>query len=966
MLRCLKPDCHWELAPDDVYCGWCGHRLKSYKVSLTRERIFLDYAEASPDVAVKVENTGQMPISVWLSPPLSPYVNFADGPKSSGPKSPVDGADPAPETPADICLNLETSPKPKTLPLEVDIITPPNAFHTAYITAVADDGEPPVVLSLELIPLPEFELELPLPLSPMNIGQEKEVVLTGSLTLLEGGAELDGLTLHDPLGVCSLKLVDNSHAPMRFPCWLDARRNHTLLFEVKINVIELRRRYCTSGEKLSQLAFMLAAACREPQGTAPQWPFEVPCYWPPLLRVPNASHLTRTVAFPGRRYNVSASLENHGGTPLTITGCCLQEHDPDTPQTWVRLLSPGPAEFPLKIAPRDLRTLNLKLIAGDMPDRTYETLVEIESDSCDLGLLALPVKLTVKEVEPYEGVVAIDFGTTNSCCAFGEQTLSPDVFPLENHKREKADKDTMPSAILYERLDWEGDQEVKTYLVGSDAKYLLHLPGLQNTLFYSIKRRLGERAPHSMPLEVRFRETENRKTCWPQEVAADIIRQGILHPLEDHLKKRISQVVITHPARFAFWQMEALKEAFGQCGVTISHQLSEPVAAALDYMVKRPPANEDYHLVVFDFGGGSTDIALLKVEDRNVQGVRCLRPELIDLDGDPYFGGDNLTDILTHYLITEACEVIRLKGQDLPPFPPLGRIWEDYPYNWVMKTWKEVWKAAEEFKISDEEQKEFSVQIYYTDEKLLGFVPITINKERFNNMARKEIAQRIEIVSKMLELQGIQTLNVILLAGRSCRLPVVEELIGEIVQRDHAEAQVVLAETRQQDGPKHEQLKECVARGACFFGFLNKTLDIGFSELLIEPQGELVLAPSSFGYAKVTHTGDFCFAPVIPMGSRIEKWNNLEIRGIKREILVWENVDRYNADLDRNPRARKVVRFSLDPSTWGHLQKIPVERLTTLMRLNKRHEAELMVTAQPANGVGPPRPYFYQAEYISP
>ena len=91
-------------------------------------------------------------------------------------------------------------------------------------------------------------------------------------------------------------------------------------------------------------------------------------------------------------------------------------------------------------------------------------------------------------------------------------------------------------------------------------------------------------------------------------------------------------MVITVPAKFTVGQKTATMEAAKMAGFTKCELLQEPIAAAMAYGLA--PDSKDGIWMGFDFGGGTFDAALLKVEDGIMQ--------VFDTEGDNYLGGKNL------------------------------------------------------------------------------------------------------------------------------------------------------------------------------------------------------------------------------------------------------------------------------------------------------------------------------------
>lgn len=75
----------------------------------------------------------------------------------------------------------------------------------------------------------------------------------------------------------------------------------------------------------------------------------------------------------------------------------------------------------------------------------------------------------------------------------------------------------------------------------------------------------------------------------------------------------VSSAVITIPAKFKADQIAATKRAAKLAGIEHCELLQEPIAASMAYGLST--ANKNGQWLVFDFGGGTFDAALIKVED---------------------------------------------------------------------------------------------------------------------------------------------------------------------------------------------------------------------------------------------------------------------------------------------------------------------------------------------------------------
>ncbi len=105
--------------------------------------------------------------------------------------------------------------------------------------------------------------------------------------------------------------------------------------------------------------------------------------------------------------------------------------------------------------------------------------------------------------------------------------------------------------------------------------------------------------------------------------------------------ENISSIVITVPAKFLNPQNEATMQAAKLAGFKHIELLQEPVAAATAYGLASK--SKDGYWLVFDFGGGTFDAALVKAEE----GILTVK----DTDGDNWLGGKNLDEAIVDQII---------------------------------------------------------------------------------------------------------------------------------------------------------------------------------------------------------------------------------------------------------------------------------------------------------------------------
>ncbi len=233
-------------------------------------------------------------------------------------------------------------------------------------------------------------------------------------------------------------------------------------------------------------------------------------------------------------------------------------------------------------------------------------------------------------------VVGIDLGTTNSLVAVMEHT-GPRIIPGED-----GDK-LVPSVVTY-----SADGEI---YVGNPARRRLVTE--PDRTVYSVKRLMG-RGAGDVQDELRllpFRIAEGSesvirlelggRTFTAPEISALVLRQ-LKKNAETFLEREVTQAVITVPAYFNDAQRQATKDAGRIAGLDVLRLVNEPTAAALAYGLDK---RQNGTIAVYDFGGGTFDISILKLHD----GIF----EVLATNGDTHLGGDDIDNLLLRIAIED-------------------------------------------------------------------------------------------------------------------------------------------------------------------------------------------------------------------------------------------------------------------------------------------------------------------------
>ncbi|HEV2214170.1 MAG TPA: Hsp70 family protein, partial [Terracidiphilus sp.] len=215
-------------------------------------------------------------------------------------------------------------------------------------------------------------------------------------------------------------------------------------------------------------------------------------------------------------------------------------------------------------------------------------------------------------------VVGIDLGTTNSLVAY-MQGEAPVVIPGVDGSN------LVPSVVALDAMPASGGRPTVT--VGNSARrVLIETP---ERVIYSVKRLMGrgleevrreiEYFPFRLADDVEEGEVprvqlgEMRFT--PPEISAYVLRQ-LKRNAERFFGEPVTQAVITVPAYFNDAQRQATKDAGRMAGLDVLRLVNEPTAAALAYGLDRA---KEGTIAVYDLGGGTFDISILKLRDGIVE-----------------------------------------------------------------------------------------------------------------------------------------------------------------------------------------------------------------------------------------------------------------------------------------------------------------------------------------------------------
>ena len=241
--------------------------------------------------------------------------------------------------------------------------------------------------------------------------------------------------------------------------------------------------------------------------------------------------------------------------------------------------------------------------------------------------------------------VGIDLGTTNSLVASVRSGVAETLVDEQGRA-------ILPSVVHY--------QVNQAPIVGYQAlPYRLDDP--LNTIS-SVKRILGRPKQDIKVHEYSYSFAQDDQsvprinTCCGTrsavEISSDILK-ALKARAEETLGDELAGAVITVPAYFDDTQRQATKDAAKLAGLNVFRLLNEPTAAAIAYGLD---AGAEGIVAVFDLGGGTFDISILKLR----KGVF----EVVATGGDSALGGDDF-DVAISEWITQQLPVEQQQDQAL-------------------------------------------------------------------------------------------------------------------------------------------------------------------------------------------------------------------------------------------------------------------------------------------------------------
>jgi molecular chaperone DnaK len=234
---------------------------------------------------------------------------------------------------------------------------------------------------------------------------------------------------------------------------------------------------------------------------------------------------------------------------------------------------------------------------------------------------------------------------------------------------------------------------------------------------------------------------------------------------EDFFNAEVTDAVITVPANFSDAQRQATRDAAEIAGLRVLRLLNEPTAAAMAFGLA---SGFTGNTVVFDLGGGTFDVSVLRIQD----GVF----EVLATAGDPYFGGDDFDNVLVQWLISHVQEPVARErlSHEAAALQQLRQLAE---------------RAKREVSVADHAR----ISAVLAPDSMRGGIPIEtmLTRAFFERLVRPKTEHALSIVERALLEANLAAsdIDTVLLVGGMTRVPLLRQLVAKHFGRD-ADARV--------------------------------------------------------------------------------------------------------------------------------------------------------------------------------
>jgi molecular chaperone DnaK (HSP70) len=407
--------------------------------------------------------------------------------------------------------------------------------------------------------------------------------------------------------------------------------------------------------------------------------------------------------------------------------------------------------------------------------------------------------MTDKPAKEQEVIVGIDLGTTNSLVAWCDEK-GPHVIP------DREGRVILPSVVRLSVADGAAEA------IGHEARSTA-IEHPERTI-HSVKRLMGRGIKDvqdelaNLPYRVVEGEQNTARVqvgdnvISPQAISAMILIE-LKQRAEATLGKPVRKAVVTVPAYFDDGQRQATRDAGRLAGLDVVRMVNEPTAAALAYGLGKgdrgqgaegssaslikpkgsgtvslntklnpeacasdsqhstpppldPSAPSAQTIAVYDLGGGTFDISILRLEQTESGAV----DQVLSTAGDTHLGGDDVDQMIIELVMREVREQF---GEALS-FPPATRQ--------ALRNFAEATKI----KLSNDDSA--NIEIDLGEGKVYQR---TLTRDELETLAKPWVDRTMDACKQALRgaKLTIDDIDRVVLVGGSTRMPMVVEAVGQ-------------------------------------------------------------------------------------------------------------------------------------------------------------------------------------------
>lgn len=672
---CADSACVWQLTEGELFCGLCGRagaELELHPAEVRDGIVFYPRDEKDDVQVIWLAATGNVTLPVRLR--IGPNFQMA-GSDGAWNASLELRLSPEPESRVRVILRRDTTMpvarntlfvETRTGTLEIPVISSDvPKWRLSYETAGVPPGR-----TLSLLPKPGQR-----PTWTLAVGPTRGAAIVTAISAVDGGdtvqviptTRLPKLLRHHEVAEFELQWCGPAASPARkVQLQLTSRRGDEATFDLKVHP----RQPVALGHRVLE-----PAGARElffGGGSAQYITIDLQNKGAGLAQLDEVRPLLEGVRLEMIRLVPAAEPDDPGGRedmePSGGGGLL-----PEVREAFI----PGPAEAGSRVE-GDIAedAMLVRLLRFEVAPHVRPTAdglqfeVEFHARAGDHRYtVRRTISVLAREIEPTEHTLLIDYGTVHTCAAVDPQLEGfPDrLVPLSTPAEVAEGDHPYEFRSTYRVVDW-----LSTELAFGREAWLKMAQSLSSTDF-AAKLRLGTRHKRALRDEgVVVRQVSGI------DAAGHLLRE-VIRRVHDRTGYEFSRVQMTHPAAFDAASTQELRDVLVDLGFPddeehIHFPCSEP-EAYLNWLVgdgdRLGPMTDRYRAkkrargegvlgIVFDFGGGTTDVTVFKFTAK-------LGPELQVLcsHGYRWLGGERITELMAAALLRTIDDYERF------PFPKI-------------------------------------------------------------------------------------------------------------------------------------------------------------------------------------------------------------------------------------------------------------------------------------------------------